>query len=95
LDNVVHIGCGFLLLGLLTGAAWAKESWGHYWSWDPKETWAFITVAAYSVFIHLRIQNRWPRLTLALLPVAFILLMITWLGVSYLPSAHGSVHVYS
>ncbi len=95
LDNVVHLGCGFLLLGLLSGAAWAQEAWGRYWSWDPKETWAFITAAAYLVFIHLRVRNRWPRFTLALLPLAFILLMITWLGVSYLPSAQGSLHVYS
>jgi len=95
LDNVVYIGFGFLMLGLLTGAAWAKEAWGHYWSWDPKETWAFVTAAAYLLYIHLRIRDVNPRLTLLTLPLAFILLMITWLGVSLLPAASGSVHVYS
>ncbi|UQZ91076.1 cytochrome C assembly protein [Deltaproteobacteria bacterium Smac51] len=95
LDNVVYIGFGFLMLGLLSGAAWAKEAWGHYWSWDPKETWALVTAAAYLLNIHLRLHNRFPRLTLTVLPIAFILLMITWLGVSSLPSAQGSVHVYS
>lgn len=51
MDNVVYIGFGFLILGMLMGAVWAKEAWGHYWSWDPKETWAFITSAAYLMYI--------------------------------------------
>ena len=95
MDNIVYIGFGFLSLGMLTGALWAKEAWGHYWSWDPKETWAFITGAAYLVYIHMRLRRADQKFTLWTLPVAFILLMITWLGVSYLPSAQGSIHVYS
>jgi ABC-type transport system involved in cytochrome c biogenesis permease subunit len=42
-DNLVYLGFGFLTLGLLFGALWAKQAWGHYWTWDPKETWAFLT----------------------------------------------------
>ena len=95
LDNVVYLGFGFLMLGLLSGALWAKEAWGNYWSWDPKETWAFITASAYLIFIHLRLRKAFPKLALVMLPLALVLLMITWLGVSYLPSAQGSVHVYS
>lgn len=95
IDNVCYVGFGFLILGMLMGAIWAKEAWGHYWSWDPKETWAFITSAAYLVFIHLRLQNLHKTFTLYVLPVAFILLMITWIGVNYLPAAQNSVHVYS
>jgi ABC-type transport system involved in cytochrome c biogenesis permease subunit len=95
LDNVVRMGLGFLMLGLISGAAWAKEAWGHYWSWDPKETWAFITAAAYLLYIHLRLRDARPTLTLLTLPLGFILLMITWLGGSFLPAARGSVHVYS
>lgn len=94
-DNIVHIGFGFLALGMLTGALWAKEAWGHYWSWDPKETWAFITGAAYLIYIHMRLRRAHPLFALWILPVAFLLLMVTWLGVSYLPSARGSIHVYS
>ena len=94
IDNLVYIGFGFLMLGMLMGSLWAKDVWGHYWSWDPKETWAFITAAAYLLYIHLRKQKTHPRLTLVILPIAFLLLMITWIGVNYLPSAQGSIHVY-
>lgn len=95
MDNIVYVGFGFLILGMLMGAVWAKEAWGHYWSWDPKETWAFITSAAYLVYIHMRLQNYHAKFTLWMLPVAFILLMITWIGVNYLPAAQNSIHVYS
>ena len=95
IDNIVYVGFGFLILGMLMGAVWAKDAWGHYWSWDPKETWAFITGAAYLVFIHMRFQQYHKRFVLWMLPVAFILLMITWIGVNYLPAAQGSIHVYS
>ncbi len=94
MDNLVYAGFGFLMLGMLMGCVWAKEAWGHYWSWDPKETWAFVTAAAYLVYIHARLVPRHPRFTLWVLPVAFILLMITWIGVNYLPSAAHSIHTY-
>ena len=96
IDNMVYVGYGFLMLGLLMGALWAKEAWGHYWSWDPKETWAFTTSAAYLAYIHIRLSNRRFSQSLALwmIPLAFVLLMVTWLGVQYLPAAQGSVHVY-
>jgi ABC-type transport system involved in cytochrome c biogenesis permease subunit len=96
IDNVVYIGFGLLMVGLLIGAVWAKEAWGHYWSWDPKETWAFITAAGYLLYIHLRLrENKIRRLTLWVVIFSFVLLMITWKGVNYLPSAKGSIHVYS
>ncbi len=94
MDNLVYVGFAFLMLGMLMGCIWAKEAWGHYWSWDPKETWAFVTAAAYLMYIHARLQKYHPKLTLWVLPVAFVLLMITWIGVNYLPSAQNSVHTY-
>lgn len=94
IDNMIYVGYGFLILGLLMGALWAKEAWGHYWSWDPKETWAFITTVGYLGYIHLRLRGLGDRLALYVVIFSFLLLMITWLGVSYLPSAQGSVHVY-
>ena len=94
MDNLVYAGFGFLMLGMLMGCFWAKAAWGHYWSWDPKETWAFVTAGVYLAYIHMRLRPVHPRLTAWVLPVAFILLLITWVGVNYLPSAQGSIHVY-
>lgn len=94
IDNIVYVGFGFLISGMLMGAVWAKEAWGHYWSWDPKETWAFVTSMAYLAYIHIRLYGKYDKVVLWALPIAFILLMITWIGVNYLPAAQGSVHVY-
>lgn len=93
-DKIVMAGLGFLLAGMLMGAVWAKEAWGHYWSWDPKETWAFITACAYILYIHMRRNKEYSKMAFLLLPAAFILLLITWLGVSFMPWAQGSIHVY-
>lgn len=94
-DNLIYIGFGLLMVGLLIGAVWAKEAWGHYWSWDPKETWALITAAGYLMYIHVRLrENKIRKFTLWLVVISFLFLMITWKGVNYLPSAQGSVHVY-
>ncbi len=94
-DNLVYIGSGLLMLGLLMGALWAKEVWCHFWSWDPKETWAFITFASYMIYVHFRkFKPKQTKLALYILIVAFICLMITWKGVNYLPSAKASMHTY-
>ncbi|MCT4673713.1 MAG: cytochrome c biogenesis protein CcsA [Prolixibacteraceae bacterium] len=95
-DNVVYIGFGFLSLGLIFGALWAKEAWGHYWTWDPKETWAFITWAIYLIFIHYRLHIETSRKRVfTILMGAFVVLLICWFGIQYLPAAQNSVHVYT
>ncbi len=95
-NNLVYIGFGFLSLGLLFGCLWAKEAWGHYWTWDPKETWAMLTWLGYLIYIHVRYRHPdkvvWALWVLA---VAFIILLICWFGLNYLPSAAQSVHTYS
>ncbi len=95
-DNLVYIGFAFLTLGLLFGALWAKEAWGHYWTWDPKETWAFLTWAVYLIYIHSRIGNSFREKTASwILAFGFVILLMCWFGVNYLPSATNSVHTYS
>jgi ABC-type transport system involved in cytochrome c biogenesis permease subunit len=94
-DRLVHLGYAFLTLGLLFGAFWAKEAWGHYWSWDPKETWALLTWLVYLGYIHYRIHRAEARLGAAFWLVAgFIILLVAWFGLSALPAARSSVHVY-
>ena len=96
-DDLVYVSLAFLTIGMLFGALWAKEAWGHYWSWDPKETWAAITWLAYLVYIHYRqIPRHRERLALWILIISFVLLQMCWWGINYLPSAQGSsVHTYS
>lgn len=95
-DNLVYLGLGFLTLGLLFGALWGKEAWGHYWMWDPKETWAFLTWIGYLAYIHFRYHKpKMEQAAMWILAIAFIILLIAWFGVNYLPSAANSVHTYS
>ena len=58
---------GFLLWGIMiaTGAIWANESWGRYWSWDPIETWSLIVWIIYAIYLHLRFTMRWRGTRLA------------------------------
>ena len=94
---IVYVGISLITIGMLFGALWAKEAWGDYWSWDPKETWAAITWFAYLVYVHYRqIPTHRPRLALWVLLISFVLLQMCWWGINYLPAAQGSsVHVYS
>lgn len=95
-DNLVYVGTAFITMGMLMGAIWAKSAWGHYWSWDPKETWAAATWVGYLLYIHYRLKrSASDKTSMVLLILAFVLLQICWYGVNYLPSAQQSVHTYS
>ena len=94
-DNLVRVGWAFLTLGMTMGALWAKEAWGDYWSWDPKETWAFATWLSYLLYLHLRPSCKNQDFLFAWLIFSFILLQMCWWGIDFLPSARGeSIHVY-
>ncbi|MEK7414469.1 MAG: cytochrome c biogenesis protein CcsA [Planctomycetota bacterium] len=93
---LVHAGLALLTIGLCLGAIWAKSAWGHYWAWDPKETWALLTWIAYVGVLHgersLRDQ---PRVLLALIAGCFLVVLSCWFLVNYLPATAVSVHTYS
>jgi cytochrome c-type biogenesis protein CcsB len=88
---------GFILLtaGLVLGAVWAKEAWGNYWTWDPKENWALISWLSYTLYFHVRrLPGCGDRLSAWLVLGAFAVVIFTYLGINLLPTAESSVHVY-
>lgn len=79
------IGLGFplLTLGLLSGAVWANQTWGSYWSWDPKETWALVTWFIFAIYLHTRLSRGWDGSKSAgLALVGFGSLWVCYLGVN-------------
>ena len=94
-DTLIYIGTAFLTFGMLSGMLWAKQAWGHYWGWDPKETWALVTWLVYLLYIHLRLYRKGSAgLYCFLLIFAFACLQMCWWGINFLPSAADSIHVY-
>ena len=89
LDSLSYrtITVGFLLLtvGLISGAVWANEAWGSWWSWDPKETWALICWLVYAAYLHTRLirgwQGRRPALVAA---VGLVVIAVCYIGVNLL-----------
>ena len=83
-----------LTIGIFLGAVWANVSWGNYWSWDPKETWALITMMVYAIPFHSSSIPvfRKPRVYHIYMICAFLSVVITYFGVNYLL---GGMHSYA
>lgn len=84
-------GWGVYLIGagIWAGAMWANISWGRYWSWDPKETWALVTMLLYAIPLHKSMGLRaHPRLLCIYLAAASLSIVMTYVGVNYLASMH-------
>ena len=85
LYRCLQIGIGFLATGIILGGIWADYSWGRFWGWDPKETWAFITLLGYIVILHGRLAG-WLRdfgMFMAS-SFAFFLVLMSWYGVNFI-----------
>jgi cytochrome c-type biogenesis protein CcsB len=79
------LGVGFplLTLGIFSGAIWANETWGSYWSWDPKETWALITWFVFAIYLHTRLIKGWKgRKSAIISSVGFVIIWVCYLGVN-------------
>jgi len=96
--NIVHInevtlilGLTLLVIGNFLGGVWANESWGRYWGWDPKETWAYVSILVYTLVLHMRLLKKIysPYLFTVLSVLAFFSILMTYYGVNfYLAGLH-------
>ena len=83
--RIIGLGFPFLTIGIISGAVWANEAWGSYWSWDPKETWALITWLVFAVYLHSRLLKGWQGQKAAFLgSCGFFVIWICYLGVNFL-----------
>ncbi|MDA7817485.1 cytochrome c biogenesis protein CcsA [Sulfurimonas sp.] len=79
------IGVFLLTFGNFLGGVWANESWGRYWGWDPKETWALVTILVYAVVIHLRfVKSLYTEFNFSVISLlSFTSVLMTYFGVNY------------
>ena len=83
--RIIGLGFPFLTIGIISGAVWANEAWGSYWSWDPKETWALISWLFNAAYLHMRISKGWQGRKPALLAsTGFLVVLVCYLGVNFL-----------
>jgi len=84
LYRAMQIGVLLLAIGTLLGAVWANFSWGRFWDWDPKETWALIALLGYIALLHGRIAGWWKGFGLAVGSIiAFLSVIMAWYGVNF------------
>lgn len=88
--RMITFGFLFLTIVMITGAIWAQRAWGHYWTWDPKETWSLVTWIIYALYLHLRINRHWAgKRTAVFAVIGFICVIFTFIGVNtFIPSIH-------
>ena len=83
--RIIGLGFPFLTTGIISGAVWANEAWGAYWSWDPKETWALITWLIFAIYLHSRLLKGWQGQKAAFVgSIGFFVIWICYLGVNFL-----------
>ena len=90
-EAALIIGLAMLTVGNFLGGVWANESWGRYWGWDPKETWAYVSIVVYTFVLHLRLVKRLdkPYVLAAASFAAFASILMTYFGVNfYLSGMH-------
>nr|YP_010635410.1 cytochrome c heme attachment protein [Rorippa sinuata]WBQ45857.1 cytochrome c heme attachment protein [Rorippa sinuata] len=83
--RIISLGFIFLTVGILSGAVWANETWGSYWNWDPKETWAFITWTIFAIYLHIKTNKNVTGINSAIVAsIGFLLIWICYFGVNLL-----------
>jgi cytochrome c-type biogenesis protein CcsB len=91
--RAIQVGVLLLTAGTILGGVWANESWGRFWGWDPKETWAFISIVGYLVLLHSRYSGLVGPFGVSVgAVVGFQLILMTWYGVNFVLAA--GLHSY-
>jgi len=90
MDTEIKIAFLFLNIGMATGGIWAYRSWGNYWAWDPKETWALVNIFIIAFYFHLRKSTGTKKAVLVIL--ALLSVIFTYLGVTFILSG---LHSYA
>ena len=84
-ELALTVGLIMLTIGNFLGGQWANESWGRYWGWDPKETWALITWLSFATYLHARIVKGWEGEKVAVIgSISFVIVWVCYLGVNFL-----------
>ncbi|HLP03984.1 MAG TPA: cytochrome c biogenesis protein CcsA, partial [Paludibacter sp.] len=85
IELTLLVGLFMLTVGCFIGGVWANESWGRYWGWDPKETWALVSILVYAIIIHIRKLPKAdnPFIMSSLSVIGFSSVIMTFLGVNY------------
>jgi len=84
-EMTLMVGLALLTVGNFLGGVWANESWGRYWGWDPKETWALVTILVYAAVLHLRfIKSIYTEFNYSVISLlSFTTVLMTYFGVNY------------
>ena len=94
--KIAGLGFPFMTAALCMGAVWADASWGKYWFWDAKETWALVSWAFYLIYFHLRFVQGWAGLKAQALVVGGgLMILVTYMAMHVLPASQASLHVYN
>lgn len=94
--KIAGLGFPFMTAALCMGALWADDSWGEYWFWDAKETWALVSWAFFLIYFHMRFVRGWAGLKAQALVVGGgAMIWITYMAIHVLPASQASLHVYN
>ena len=91
IEIALIVGLAAITIGNFLGGIWANESWGRYWGWDPKETWAYVSIVVYAIVVHLRFVKplSTPFIFASASLIAFSTILMTYFGVNfYLAGLH-------
>jgi ABC-type transport system involved in cytochrome c biogenesis permease subunit len=93
--EILRLGFPFITFGMLSGALWAEEAWGTYWSWDRKETWSLITWSLYLIYFHCLTEKKLKKYADLAQVLAFLALVTTFFLVNLWPKLSSVLHSYS